>query len=200
MTLNYPHPYQVVIDYTTVPSGFQPMTHKLSFNLKELDGAIQVGDAFDNIAFLNRLGTGVYLDVLVDAVIAGLQPFYPASTDFIQATLYKYEMGSQEGLWQSVYAIAENGTSANPSIAGHQVTWTLRTSEGGISRFQLMEEDSSSKTKQAFPTGSARVEAIRDLLIDPAQPFVGQDGGWLVAGNFYSQTFNEKLEKKRYRT
>lgn len=200
MTLNYPAPYQIVIDYTTTPSGFQTMTHKLSLNLAEIDGGSAVGDPFSTWTFVAKNGSFVSLDVAVDALIAGILPLYPATSDFVTATLYEYNPGSYEGNWLSVYSIAEVGTSGTGSTVAHQATWTHRTSQGGIQRLQLMESTLGGKTKQALPTGNANVDALTTYLTSGVSPFCGQDGGYLVAGNFLSQTENEKLARKRYRT
>lgn len=200
MTLNYPAPYQVVIEYTTTPPGFQTMSHKLSLNLAEIDVPASVGDPFSAWTFVTRGGTSVTLQAAIDALVAGILPFYPAASDFITATLYEYELASYEANWLSVYAIGLSGTSANPSNPAHQTTWTHRTNQGGIQRFQLMETVNTGKTKQALPAGSAPVDAITDYLTGLTSPFCGQDGGYLVAGNYLSQSENEKLARKRYRT
>lgn len=199
MTLNYPAPYEVKITYTTTPTGFVTIPHVMSFNLPAATSLAGVGDPFGEWQFPTRSFADADLETITLAVIAALDNFYPASAKYVKAELFHYASGSFESEWMSVMELDQAGAGAGTSTPGHQITITARTNQGGIARWQLMESNATSRTKLAFPSGNASLDAIKNLMINPNMPFVGQDGGYLVAGNYASLTYNEKLEKKRWR-
>lgn len=198
MAVHFDGVYELQLFYTTTPSGFPTMEHKMTVDVK-LDEDPAVGDGFDVIATQGRNGTLSTLDVVTDALVTALLSFYPATAEISRGELLKIPEGTYDGTFISAYEIAAAGVGAGGSTVAHQSTFTFRSLNGGHGRIQLMESIDTGKTRQAAPY-SSRAAVLASFIIDPDNPFQARDNSFLFSNIAYSQGENERLNRKRYRS
>lgn len=199
MPQNFDGIWEVRFFYTTTPTGFPEMEHRLTLDVA-VDADDGPGQSFENIGLLQRNNLDTNLKIQVDALIALLQPFYPVSTEFSRAELWKIPEGTYNGQFYSVYEIGENGTSANPSLVAQQTTWTFRSLTGGNGRLQLMESALAGNTKLNPPYANASALALASHMISSATVWKARDNGYFFANIHLTSGQNEKLFQKRFRT
>jgi len=184
--------------YSTVPAGFTSMEHRFTMDI-DLDGTPTPGTPFSDIACLGRDGTPIILDDWADDLTAAWIDCYPATASLGRFELWKFDEGSLNGLYISTYEVGENGTNVAGSYAASQATWTFRSLNGGVARFQLMESSFGGDAKSSPPYGTID-GAVATLLTAETSPMLARDNSYVFANIHFSQGQNEKLWRKRYRS
>lgn len=188
--------YELNIIYTTTPTGFSAMEHRMTIDVY-VKGEPEVGTEFELIEVQQRNLLLSNLEVQTDALVALIQPFYSTTSDIARAELFLYEEGTTNKKLISTYDIGLAGTIAAEEIPAQQATLTFRSINGGWAKIQLMEPVLSGKVKISPPyTGAALNLAVHIKSL--ASPFVARDNSYLWSNLHYSLTENEALMKKRY--
>lgn len=196
MVQNFDGLYELNIVYTTTPTGFSTMQHRLTIDINVFPG-IYIGTEFSEIDVEQRNGSITTLDVQTDALVALLQPFLSTTSDISRAELFFIPEGTTNKEFYSSYDIALAGTVAAEEIPAQQATLTFRSMNGSWGKIQIMEPVTSGKVKIAPPyTGAAL--ALANHVTSNAGVFLARDNGFLFSNLHYSLTENEKLMKKRY--
>lgn len=198
MSENFDGVYELQVFYTTTPTGFPTMEHKMTVDV-HMDADPAVGDLFTGIETRGRNGTLSTLDAVTDALIVALLPFYPSTAEISRAELWQIAEGTYDGVFISAYEIAEAGVGAGGSNVAHQSTFTFRSLNGGHGRIQLMESIDTGNTRQVAPY-SSRAAVLAAFIIDADNPFQARDNSFLFANIAYSQGQNERLFRKRFRS
>src|SRR5690348_5026929 len=90
---NFDGQYEVRLIYTTIPTGFPAMEHKMTFDVLP-DGDVEVGTDFNDIYISIRAGTSVELDTFLSGLIVFIIPFYHATTSFARWELWYIPEGT----------------------------------------------------------------------------------------------------------
>lgn len=199
MTLNFKAPYGVRLFYTTTPAGQPLMEHTHEFFV-DLTSPFPPGTEAGDIELKSPDSSNPPFPNFAELYVLKLQPFFATSTTFIRAELWKYATGTNDGTFITVHPIGEPGTAVTGSVAAHQVTMTFRSLEGGIARVQLMETKFSGTGQASFPTGVAEIDDFAATLTGLSSPVIARDGSRLIVANKFSETQNEKLAEKRFRS
>lgn len=196
---NYDGIYELRIAYNTLPVGEDPMDHTLTIDVA-MDGTPVVGAEFGMISTLTKGGGSSDLEADTTAFVDLLAAFYNPTTNFLRAELWRYENEpSQNASFVAIMALGVLGTFASPTQAAIQSTMTLRSASGGIARVQMMEAVYNDNLRDPFPFSRTPEINLCNYLISSVSPFVARDNSYLVAGNVFSTTQNERLYRKRYR-
>lgn len=184
--------------YSTVPTGFIAMEHRLTFDVK-MSAAGEVGDTFDNFLLTRRDGDIVDAETWAAAFTAILKTTLNATSEIATAELWFTPEGTTDSTFYSVLAIGEVGSQVGNAAVAQQTTLTFRSAAGGIARIQVMEGYSSGNQYEYPPYSLAPFEALSDLVVSAASPVIARDNAFLIAPNRMSNGQNEKLWRKRYR-
>lgn len=196
---NYDGQYEIRIVYDTTPSGFSLLEHTLTFDVIPSVSPTP-GDAFADIAVVQRSGSNMPLDEATDAFVTGMIGIYPASTTIIRAELWYIPEGTFAGSFVSAYAIDEVGVAAGGSQVAQQSTYTFRSIGGGSGRLQFMESSITGSAKTSYPYGSAAQNAIPDLVTAASNFIIARDNTYMFANIHLSNGQNERLFRKRFRS
>lgn len=198
MPINYPGPFQVRFNYTVPTVNVLPHTFALNCNCPTLVGA--PGDPFTEWTPVQRNGGAVKtLDTHVDDLVEKFRAAWNNTVTMVNAELWKYQPLSFNADWQSTKGIGLTGTGTTAPIANRQIIMSFRTTQGGHSRFVLMEHGSTPGPTQQLPLGSVALDAIADYFLDGNNPWIGRDNGYPIAFLGMHPGENERLFKKRYR-
>lgn len=196
MVIHYDGEWELNIVYTTTPTGFSNMEHRLTIDVNVTSDP-DVGAEFVDIDLTQRNGSITNLELQTDALVALLQPFLSTTSDISRAELFKIPEGTTDKLFIASYDIALAGTIAAEEIPAQQATLTFRSTGGGWGKVQIMEPVVSGKVKISPPyTGAAL--ALANHIVSTAGVYKARDNGFLFSNLHYSLTENEKLMKKRY--
>lgn len=204
MAINYPGPFEIRITYLPQVGGVQDMEHIQRLNVS-LEGTPAQGDVFGNYNVNDKNGaTGVDLATVVEDYLAVFNDTYDSNMDIIVCELWKYPTPqSFDSVFWSTYAPTANvGTGSTASTDSGQDIYTFRTSEGGIMKLSLMEDDVTPGVPKAYGSLSARAAAIVDFILDGdgvnySAPFLGRDTSYPFAFIKQFPGRNEALWKKR---
>lgn len=197
MPTNYDGQYEVRLNYTTVVATV-PMDHTMTFDIK-LDYEPEPGTPFSEILVSDWNETSSPLDALIDALLAELLPLYNLTTDFTSAELWKIPEGTYDATFLSVYGIGTPGESSTNTSAAHQLTFTWRSTAGGIMKLVLIESISTEQGKYAYPTGSSTWNDVFAFVGSATRPFMARDNTRPFAPLRVSGGQNEAVWRRRYR-
>lgn len=197
MTINYPGPYEIRVNYTTVASGLT-RGHQMRLSL-DMFTAADPGDAFSEWITLDKGGTHPALDTVVDDLVLKLKVRFNASSTINDAELWQYTPGTFDAAFRSTYSIAVVGTSGGATVADSQEIYTLRSVNGGNARLTLMETAAAAGPSLAYAACAASVKDVFDRLTIQASPFIARDNGFLFTALKWHPGINEALFKDRYR-
>jgi hypothetical protein len=200
MALNFPGPMGIRFFYTTQPSGFQPMTHKLELNVYPV-GDYTTGYDFAEMQFRTRADGVINAQTACNAFIDLVKPMFPTSADFTIVEAWLYQEESFEAHFVSAYSPAQPGTggAATAAQAGGQAIFTFRTMEGGIAKFSLMESTHAPGTRQAYPTPFTPVNALMAYVASPTTWIWGRDTSPVGYPLNFLPGQSEAVFKKRFR-
>lgn len=196
---NYDGQYEVSVIYDTEPTGFPILEHTMTFDVLPVTTVVP-GLDFSDIEIELRNGATSFLDVAVDALVAGLIALYPATANIIRAELNYIPEGTFAKTFISSFPIGEEGTNVADSQVAYQATYTFRSIGGGSARLQLMESSIISNSKVSYPYGSSALNAIPDLLTAPTGFMIARDNTFVFSNLHLSSGQNERLFRKRFRT
>jgi hypothetical protein len=155
------------------------------------------GDPFTDWIPEQKNGSAVDdLQQHLDALVAFLQPFYPAATDIISAELWEYAPGTFDAIFRSAESIGVNGTSGTGSQNYAQTIITMRSGSGGIGKIDLRGTIYAAGPRSGFPTSLVPVDNMLAHLLAPSSIYVARDGGYFLTGLFYLPGSNEQMFKK----
>jgi len=200
MTLNFPGPYELRINYTTTISGVT-LTHQQRLNVRP-GTPPSPGTDFSLISVLDNEDDGLALDTVVDEWIALLRPLYSASGNFIDAELWEYSPDTTLAAFRSAYPIALAGSAGGSLQASAQAMYMFRTQEGGTMRINLMESTTGVGSSKAYASLTANEAALVDKVLDTTGGnfFLGRDTSYPYSFTRLHPGNNEALFKKRFRS
>lgn len=193
MVQNFPGPWQVEVDYTV-----DTLDHVMRLNC-DVTSDPAVGDDFSTIQVDRRLSGAEYLDTLVDAFVALLQPAWTADCTFNNAHLFKYTPLSFERTWYSSYGIGVDGTHAGVYSKANETITTYRTQEGGIFRLTMEELFIDFFGKSSLAAAGAYQGDLRDFILGGDNWILARDTSYPVWPLYLLHGQNEAIFKRRYR-
>lgn len=198
MALNFDGIYELRFFYTvTTSEGAED--HRLSLDVT-LDGAVNPGDTFDNVALMLPTGVSVQADTYIDTTFMPLLvECFNANTEFSRVELWEIPEGTYNGTFLSVHELGDVGVNPAATVTAQQTTFTFRTRGGGNGRLQLMEAVFTGNSRQSPPFASAAANNISNHMVSTSCPFVGRDNTRFIARIAQSDGQNEKLWRKRFR-
>lgn len=199
MALNFPGPYQLRFFYTTTVSSVV-LEHTQALNIN-LSPAPSPGDAFDTIQPVFPISpTATDLADLVDQYVTDWKAAYSSGgSTMVRCELWEYEPSSFDASFVSAYTINVAGTSGSGTQSASQSIVTMRTNQGGIFKFVLMESVIVPGVTDPGTISNAALEAIIAKIESGEYPFIGRDGGWPFARIQHYPGQSEKIFKLRNR-
>lgn len=149
-------------------------------------------------SFLLRNGVdNVLMSTAVDAYIALIDNFFPASTNFVLAEYWNIANVGDDPVFFYAYLIGAVGVNASPSVENEQIVITLRSNVGGILKLYYMEGSFSVNLVDDYPFSNVAVGALADYLVDPSTGWVcARDGGFPISPLRMTTKTNDVLRKK----
>jgi hypothetical protein len=199
MALNFPGPYELRLNYTTVHTGVT-LEHTQRLNV-DLTADPTPVDAFNNINAKTRGGIVTPdLAAAVEAWLALIAPRFHTSSAFGIVELWKYVPLTFDAQFISSYnPTVVAGTDTNPTVATQQETLTFRTLEGGILRIQLMESVANTNQREPYPTGDVDIDPIFVFVFGTSNWILGRDTSYPFSAINHLGGQNEKLFRARFR-
>lgn len=198
MAQNFDGVWELRIFYTTTPTGFLPMQHRHTLDVRVV-GEPTVGTAFGSIPVELAAGGTTDLENVVTNYTALLDDLFSTGDTIDFAELWKIPEGTYDATWVSTMSIGVPGTSTLAAGPAYQMTITFRTAAGGIARAQFMETWYADNGRFPFPTSSGDVNDVAAFVAGENSPFVGRDNADILIALAYNSGQNEKLWRKRYR-
>lgn len=149
--------------------------------------------------YLNWDGDPVDAEDMIDALVAELLDFQPASCIYDSAIIYTLSNPEALPQPQVAYTIGEPGVSASADVPASQATMTLRTT--GFNLFKLVWFDAAPTTdflpQRSLP-GSGQPLDLFNVVTSPLWAWSGRDGFRPNQFIQVSYTLNETL-RRQYR-
>lgn len=197
---NYDGRHELRIFYDTTPSGENPMSHVLTIDFAAAEPFVAPGTPFASIPCTARIGSLTDLETATILLQGFIEGFFSDTTNFLRGEYWRYDAEpSQNATYISTFLMGSTGDTITGAVAAAQNTMTLRTQAGGIMRVQMMETSIMNNVKDPYPFSSTPATNLADYLVSDATIWVGRDNTYPIAPNYFSQTQNEKLYRKRYR-
>jgi len=183
-------------------------SHRVRIEVDLPDPAVPpIGEDLANINLVGRDGTLVDAQTRLASYAEAFDDAYSGSDfDLTEVGIQFYEYGLQSaGLY---VAQADLGSAPWPDITGglapdsvpaKQVTLSLFTSAGKVSRIIMLETGAGVDNAQYIPSGADPLVAIAADVIAPDSPFRDANGAQFTALKLASVTQNEALYRKRFR-
>lgn len=209
MTLNFSYPLQAKIHYS-----YDGLFHVHSVGLNpespietytpgmDLSENILIAQNGTTMSFVDWVDVYMNGSVLHVPSFKGLTNWFSSGTTFDRAELWKYEEGSNVGIFIGVISLGTTGTAIAAAQPCGQAVYTFRTFEGGIARIQLMEGSQSNQTSQSA-YGALGLEEQKWLtwqFLSTGSAVIAKDGSRLVSFIKRSFSQNEALFKRRFRS
>lgn len=194
---NFDGQYEVRLIYTTIPTGFPAMEHKMTFDVLPVTPPTAGAD-WDDIALQIRGGGDVDLVSATSALFALIAEFFPVTTSFARWELWYIPEGTTTATFISAKDIGDVGQNASPSRPAGQVTFTFRTIGGGTARLQMMESSVDGEDALSPPYLDIAGD-LADYVVGLGTPIIGRDNTFVFANIHQNNGQNEKLRNKRYR-
>lgn len=193
MVQNFPGPYEVEITYTE--NGLSHK-HRVSFDCVS---APTPGDAPSAITVVTRDSVGAPLDTSVLAYVNVLKALYASTASFVSYDVWKYEPLTYTRSYITSGSLNVAGTNVLAFAAAQQITFTLRTSEGGIMRVVLLQPAVGGDVQEVYADMSGAQKAVVDHLLGTASWILAKDTSWPIVSMRLSRGQNEKIWRKLYR-
>lgn len=203
MTLNFPGPYEVRINYTTTSSSVA-LLHTQHLSL-DLDIPLPVvGTPFVDIVPKFRItpGGAYNLKTVVDAWVATWKAMISSGggNTIDNAELWKYTPESFDASFVSSYTIAVAGTSGAAIVPAGQAIVTMRTQEGGIFKLSFMETTIPQAVTDTGVISNANLETlVAGIEAGNVFPWLARDTSYPISRIAHYPGVNEALFKKRFR-
>lgn len=193
MTLNFPGPYQVDINYIV-----DTLDHKITLNCSTVEPQSPGAD-FADIEVNTRAIGPRNLQFAIDALVEILQPFYNADCSFTTAALYKVADMSFVRTWISEYTIGEDGTDVGDYVKASEQIMTFRSGEGGIMKFTLEETIYGQYGRVSGGAVTGDAADLRDYINADSTWVLARDTSYPIATLNWNLGQNETVFRKRYR-
>lgn len=193
MAVNFPGPYEVDINYEQ-----DGLDHKLRLNC-DVVIVPTVGDLPADIDLVTRQGTGIALDVAVDAITDFIHPLFESASVLTTFDFWRYDPLSFSKTYITTGDISKAGTSATHNTRAGQSVYTHRTLEGGIMKVTLMEPSIFSNLVTPYASLGAASQALMDYVCDADTWILGRDTSYPVVPLNLAQGQNEATFRRRYR-
>lgn len=191
---NFPGPYEVEILYIVAGED-----HIQRINT-DVQGSPSIGDDSSTITLETRNGAGVDFETAVDDYIAIVDGVFNATdTEFVSATLNRYEPLSTAKDFISQYDIGLPGIHASPTNLAHQYTTTYRTQEGGIMRLMFLETVLGTEVSVPLSSVTGEFDTLADFVISPANWMLARDTSYPITKLKGTGGENERLFRLRFR-
>jgi len=197
MTINYPGPWEIRINYTTVHSGkVWPHQHRLSI---AMSGEGDFGDPFSAWTYLARDASSDGMDQWLADYIGVADYQFHTDTDFTTAELWKYAVGTFNADFYAVEVIGANGTSAVATVPDAQTIYTIRTTAGGVVKSDWRDTVFTPATYESYPFAITDKNSYIEFLSNAQSPVIGRDNSYAFAPLKFLPGGNERYFKKRLR-
>lgn len=190
---NYPGPYEMEFSYEV-----DSIIHKTRHNM-DVTSEPNLGDPFNNISLLTKSGGTINADTFAIAFFDVWKLLYPADTTMVEATLWKYEVGTHAKDFISTYPIGQVGQAASAWTSMQQAIWTFRSNQGGIMRVDLLESISGGYDQRTYSEMTATEQLMADLITGSTSPVMARDNGYAFSVLRLHYSKNNALERKRTR-
>jgi hypothetical protein len=206
MTTNFQGPFVLRVHYTANTTvGFN--AHRVNFNVNVTSNVGVPGLPFSSYNVLSKASGEIALHTATENLLAILATFFNTAVDIGPIELWKVTVTDLGG---GEYSVAEDfhaaytptinaGTSATATVVNSQMIVTLRTTEGGILRLDLLDTIFPSSAQQAFPSSNTPANAFVAYAISAPSVILGKDTSYPVVGKGLFPGLNEALFKKRNR-
>jgi len=191
-------PYEARIFYSVPGSGSIILEHRMTFDLA-VQGTPAPGTAPAEVILVNRDGSNTPFSTFIDAFLLAFKVKFNTAVTFSRAELWRAAEGSAIFTYITTYSFSVAGTSANPTNIAHQLTYTFRSTNGGIMRIQLMESVETSNASVSYAAAPAGDKTLMNYIVSSTNAIKARDNGNPYASNRMSGGQNEKLFRKRFR-
>jgi hypothetical protein len=195
MVVFSPGPYLIDLEYEV-----NDLSHHAVHSC-DVDSAPTIGQDFATINLASKSGSPVPADTWVGNLVSAIDEYFESGeTNFIGATLWRYEIVDNTRTFISEMTLGLPGDSASPYRAAGQVVFTWRSGNGGILKYNLME--TSAISNDVLPLGSIAsgpAAELRDLFLSAGSCVLARDGGYPIAALRHSVGENEAIWRKRFR-
>lgn len=194
-------PYNIRIDYlTTVNSIAFP--HTLEVNVTAL-GAPAIGTPAASVNLGTRSGGSIsFATAANDLWNVFRLAMGTATTSATTATLTRYDGPPDGDVFISAVALTNTGGAfGQPAQAGHETILTLRTGLGNVMKINYLEDGNAERVRAplvASAVGTA-YQRMAAYLLSGTTPVHGRGGAFAIALMNESKSFNEAIEKARFR-
>jgi len=194
MTANFPGPFELRINYiSNEPSTINEHQLRLSFECG-LTG--DPGDPFDAWHPITKGGSSALgLDSHVTALMAAIEDNWSNTTDFLDAELWEYDVGTYDAIFRSTEAIGTSGGSGSGTQSMSQSIWTFRAALGGIMKVDFRATIHAPGTKVSLPS-TGIVQSTADYFLDDDSPWWARDNSHPIAALKFLPGQNERAFRK----
>lgn len=194
---NLPGPWQVRILYSVLADG-QTTEHRQDINCDvETVGAI--GDPFSAFTLKRKATTAIAADTGVNEYLGHVDDAFNVNTSWINAELWKYNIGTTDAVWYSTLGLSQVGISVSAPQTTGQAILSFRTAGGGHAYLHFMESIAVPGAED-FPPVSAEFQDIADWAVGNSSWIIGRDNAYLANLVKLNPGRNEALFKKRFRS
>lgn len=184
-----------------IPQVYSNLTHSLTFNC-DVIGEAAPGSAPTAITLRSHDGTGVNLDIGVNAAWALIRPFFQVLTLASSYTLWKQTVGVTDRQFISAGALsAPNGVNPGGNLPAQQLVLTWRSAAGGIMKLQMLEGVFEGNARlPLLSSPDANVLNLSTYILGNDNWITARDRSFPVAAMNASYSQNEKVFNRRYRS
>lgn len=201
MALNYPGPYTIKFFYTTSVSSVA-LQHIAQYSL-DLVAEPLPGDDFSTIEPVFPAGSsgGPFLDDVMNQWVLSFKALLSSGggNTIDRAELWKNVPASFDSSFLSAMTLAVAGTSGSTVVSAGQAIVTMRTTAGGIAKFEIIESVIGANTTDAGTISNANLETMISDIEAGDYPWTGRDNGYPFVRIAHYPGINERLWKKRFR-
>jgi len=159
-----------------------------------------VGDDMGDFTLLCKDGSPIPADTAVQTLVALLQPVYSTDVTFVDASLWKYRVGTYEMDWYSALTLGVVGTATPPYHPAEEIIWTFRTQANHQLRFTFEETVAGGNLRTALSLQVGDWADIRDYLVSDANWILARDGTYPIVPMMSCMGQNEAVWRKRFRS
>lgn len=195
--VGYPGPWQMRINYTVV-TAVGTRQHVLRMNM-DVDTPPDAGSDFDQYDLISRAGLFYNAETWADAFAAVMAAIYKTTSTLVNAELWKFESGTNNGAFQSAYDLSVAGTSASDIFLNGQGVLSTRCQDGGIAYLHFMESIAVAASRYTYASAGTAIKDIWDLITANSSPLIGRDASYAFSPLFWMPGQNEHWFKETYR-
>lgn len=193
-------PYIVEIEMLATIAS-QPLKHTWSANCAAL-GDPAPGTASTTISLATRSGGSKILSTAAQEWWTIFRDNFSNATTIISCNLFRYDGPALGNTFISAIAISPSaGSVSSAPVAGHETVWTFRTGIGGIMKIVAIEDIAAGKAQAPLVANPAlgTYGQMAAYIMSSDGWLCGRGGSWPVAPMQTSMSYNETIEKRRFR-